>query len=210
MTARDDVLARIRTALGDEARPDQEIERRYRTAGTAPAGSAELVDLFEDRLVDYRATVRRTTAAGIAATVAAVLAEQGLASPRVVVPAGLDPTWVAAGATIVDDGTLSAAALDDLDAVVTACALAIAETGTIVLDAGPDQGRRAISLVPDLHLCVVRIGQIVESVCEAVRLLDPVRPLTWISGGSATSDIELQRVEGVHGPRTLVVLLVDA
>ena len=115
----------------------------------------------------------------------------------------------AGAAVTVDDPPLSYADLDALDGVVTGCAIAIAETGTIVLDAGPDQGRRAISLLPDLHVCVVMAGQVVGSVPEALARLDPTRPQTWISGPSATSDIELQRVEGVHGPRTLDVVLVE-
>jgi L-lactate dehydrogenase complex protein LldG len=112
-------------------------------------------------------------------------------------------------AVTFDGAELSYADLDALDGVVTGCAIAIAETGTIVLDAGPDQGRRAISLLPDLHLCVVMAGQVVGTVPEALARLDPTRPQTWISGPSATSDIELQRVEGVHGPRTLDVVLVE-
>jgi L-lactate dehydrogenase complex protein LldG len=168
-----------------------------------------LVDLFEERLVDYKAGVRRTTPDGIASAVESVLSQRVRADARIVVPIGLNASWRTDADTIVDDGTLTAAELDGSDGVLTACAVAIAETGTIVLDAQADQGRRAISLVPDLHICVVRTDQIVADVPDALRLLDPTRPLTFISGGSATSDIELKRVEGVHGPRTLEVIIVD-
>lgn len=208
MTARDDVLARVRAALGDEPRAAPPVPRDYNLVGVLAAGSAELVDLFEDRLVDYKARVRRTTESGIAEVVATVLAERVDGAARLVVPTGLPKAWVTQVQPIVDDGSLSSAELDEIDAVLTACAVAIAETGTIVLDAEPDQGRRAISLVPDLHICVVRADQIVENVPDALRLLEPTRPLTFISGGSATSDIELKRVEGVHGPRKLEVIVV--
>lgn len=195
--AREEVLGRIRRALGGE-RVGPEVPRDYRHAGEL--GRDALVDLLEERLVDYKATVRRADDAG--AAIVEVLAEHGAA--RVVVPPGLE--WTVPG-SVLDTG-LTAGELDDLDGVVTACAVAVAETGTIVLDASPDQGRRSITLVPDLHVCVVRADQVVQTVPEAIARLDPGRPLTWISGPSATSDIELHRVEGVHGPRRLEVILL--
>lgn len=199
-SARDVVLGRIRAALADGPGP-VEVPRDYRRGGDLDRPA--LLDLLVDRLVDYKATVRRCPPADLPAVLAEALADRGAA--RVVVPPGLG--FPVPGG-VVDDG-LTAADLDALDGVVTACAVAVAETGTIVLDAAPDQGRRMITLVPDYHLCVVRADQVVQTVPEAVARLDPARPLTWISGPSATSDIELHRVEGVHGPRTLEVLLVD-
>ena len=159
---------------------------------------------------DYRATVHRTTAVDLPAAIAAVLAAHS--ATRIAVPAGIPDAWLAGSSAerVSDDPVLSHADLDGLDGVVTGCAVAIAETGTIVLDAGPDQGRRALSLLPDLHVCVVDVDQVVGSVPEAIERLDPTRPQTWISGPSATSDIELQRVEGVHGPRRLEVIVVEA
>jgi L-lactate dehydrogenase complex protein LldG len=189
----------VRRALG-AAPAAPAVPRDYRTRGDLDPPA--LLDLLTERLVDYRAAVRRTTPGELAATLAAALVDRQ--ARRVVVPPGLP--WDLPGA-VPDDG-LTAAELDRLDGVVTACAVAVAETGTIVLDAGPDQGRRAVTLVPDYHLCVVRADQVVQTVPEALARLDPGRPLTWISGPSATSDIELHRVEGVHGPRTLEVVLV--
>ena len=208
-SARDEILARVRSALAGSA-PPPPVERRYRGAGkAATASSPELVDVLVDRLEDYRAHVHRTGAAGLADTIAGVL--RARSARKVVVPAGLPRPWVTdAAEALVDTGELTVAELDDTDGVVTGCAVAIADTGTIILDAGPDQGRRAITLVPDLHVCVVRADQVVRGVPEGLARLDPTRPLTFISGPSATSDIELNRVEGVHGPRTLDVVLVDA
>jgi L-lactate dehydrogenase complex protein LldG len=209
VSARDEILARVRTALGD--RPAPEPPRRdYRTADRAPElAPEELLDLLVDRLVDYRALVRRCAPDEVAGTLATALAERR--ARRVLVPDGFPQAWLAEAAAGVervgDDPPLPAAELDRLDGVLTTCAVAIAETGTIVLDAGPGQGRRALSLVPDYHLVVVTAEQVVTTVPQGVARLDPTRPLTWISGPSATSDIELTRVEGVHGPRTLEVVV---
>ncbi len=190
--ARTAILARVRDALGPApAAPD--IPRAYRLAGALPRDG--VVDLFCERVSEYRATVHRVT--DVAAAVREILA----GAERIGVPAALADLG-----TVVDDN-LSVAELDSLDAIVTGCALAIAETGTIVLDSGPVSGRRALTLVPDHHVCIVRADDIVPSVPDAVAALDPSRPITLVSGPSATSDIELDRVEGVHGPRTLDVIV---
>jgi L-lactate dehydrogenase complex protein LldG len=194
MTAREEILARIAAALGPDPAPVA-VPRRYRRS----AEPADLVGLFAARLVDYKAMVVPLPAGSVAATVLSHV------DGRVLVPDGLP--WTIEGADV--DAGFTAAELDRYGTVVTACAAACAETGTIVLDAGPDQGRRAISLLPDRHICVVRADQVVPTIPELLARLDPGRPLTFISGPSATSDIELQRVEGVHGPRTLIVLLVS-
>jgi L-lactate dehydrogenase complex protein LldG len=209
MNAREEILGRIRTAVADGAAPPP-VARDYRTAETPrDLGADELLELLVDRLVDYRALVRRSTTAMVAASVLAALTERGarrVAVPDGILPAGLDR--LEPGIELVgDDPPLTAAQLDGLDGVLTGCAVAIAETGTIVLDGGPGQGRRILSLVPDYHLVVVTAAQVVAGVPEALARLDPTRPQTWISGPSATSDIELDRVEGVHGPRTLEVIL---
>ena len=214
MTAREDVLARIRTALGSTvpgstvpgsvALDADEVPRGYRTQGDL--GGTVLLDLLAERLRDYGCTVRRAAPGQIMTTVGEALGQRG--ARRIVVPPGLDLAGLPAGVDAIADDGLSPAALDAVDGVITGAAVAIAETGTIVLDGSPDQGRRALSLVPDYHLCIVRATQVVALVPEALARLDPSRPLTWISGPSATSDIELDRVEGVHGPRTLEVILV--
>ncbi|MFE2557071.1 lactate utilization protein C [Streptomyces sp. NPDC059352] len=206
-SSRERILARIRAAVAD-APEAPAVVRDYRTSHTADDPAA-LLDLLHENLAEYRAHVHRTAPGGLAALIARLLAERGARS--VVVPTGLPADWLAATDAVQrPDGPGSTPyELDGTDAVVTGCALAIAETGTIVLDGGPGQGRRALTLVPDLHLCVVRApAQVVASVPLALPRLDPGRPLTWISGPSATSDIELDRVEGVHGPRTLEVILV--
>ncbi|MEU9875577.1 LutC/YkgG family protein [Streptomyces phaeochromogenes] len=213
MSSRDLILARVRRALADVPRDDTPYDQAFERGYLREHGDRSVeqtVDLLAENLADYRARVHRCAADELAATIARLLAERG--STSVVVPTGLDSEWLAAtDVTRVPDRLDSTPAeLDRVDSVVTACAVAIAETGTIVLDGGPDQGRRRITLVPDHHICVVRVpAQVVSSVPQGLERLDPARPLTWISGPSATSDIELDRVEGVHGPRTLEVVLVS-
>jgi len=207
MTSREATLARIRAALGDAAQLPF-IPRNYRVRGDLDAAAA--TDLFAQRVAEYCATVHRTALDGLPALLAKILASAD--TTRVVVPTGVPADWLAglAGSVTVvtDDGGMTPAELDGVDAVVTGCAVAIAETGTVVLDAAPDQGRRIITLLPDHHVCVVAAERIVTTVPEGLTLLDPTRPLTMISGPSATSDIELDRVEGVHGPRNLDVIVV--
>src|SRR5450755_1750165 len=207
VSARAEVLARIRAAnaAGTRGVPASPIGRAYRQRGELDP--AQLLGLLAGRLTDYRALVRRTTADRLADEAAAALARRG--ARRIVIPPGLDLQVPAAGVEFVPDDQLPAHVLDGCDGVITTAAVAIAETGTIVLDGSAGQGRRAITLVPDYHLCIVHARQVVALVGEALAILSPERPLTWISGPSATSDIELERVEGVHGPRTLEVILVE-
>lgn len=204
-TARETVLGRVRDALALAPAADTPIPRDYRTGRTLP--DAERLALFTDRLLDYKAQVHLCTADRTADVVAEVLRERG--ARRIGVPAGLDPQWLAAydGQVQQDSADIPAPRLDALDGVVTASAAGCAETGTIFLDGSPGQGRRALSLVPDLHVCVVDLSAVEVGVPEALARLVPTRPTTLISGPSATSDIELERVEGVHGPRTLAVVI---
>ncbi|OKK04142.1 LutC/YkgG family protein [Streptomyces sp. CB02400] len=212
MSSRERILGRVRRALADVPRDDTPYERAVARDYLREHGERtveETVDLLAENLADYRAIVHRTDVAGLAGVVAGLLAARGASS--VLVPPGLDEGWLASTEVtrVADLAESTPRELDRVDSVVTACAVAVAETGTIVLDGSPDQGRRRITLVPDHHICVVRVpDQVVSSVPQALERLDPARPLTWISGPSATSDIELDRVEGVHGPRALEVVLV--
>jgi L-lactate dehydrogenase complex protein LldG len=221
MSARDEILARVREALtpaevgspaAEVGSPAAEVESPgadvgpgYRTASGLDEDA--LVELLVDRLLDYRARVEVVTSDGLAEAI-----RTRLEGKRFVAPDGLPTSWLhpsLAEGRVTDsrEAPVDVVRLDELDAVVTSSAVSIAETGTIVLDGSPDQGRRAISLVPDHHVCVVPVQTIVGIVPEGFARLDPTRPLTLISGPSATSDIELERVEGVHGPRTLDVII---
>ncbi|WP_277244903.1 LutC/YkgG family protein [Micrococcus terreus] len=209
--AKTEILARIRRALADQPTAPT-VKRTYRTVSERPA--AEVLEMLEDRLIDYKATVHHENVDTLPARITELLGS----SARYVVPAGLDPSWLPA-----DTGTLQmirestdergqvlgVRELNAVDAVVTSSTVSCAETGTIFLTARPDEGRRAISLVPDHHICVVPAASVVELIPEALARVEPTAPITMISGPSATSDIELERVEGVHGPRRLDVILLS-
>jgi L-lactate dehydrogenase complex protein LldG len=204
---RADILHRIRAAVGPAAASD--VPRNYRTQDERTPD--EIVTLFAERVAEYRATVHRVNAADVAATVQRIGEEAG--ARRLGIPGDLPDEWRPAGSLeLVQDDELSIEQLDALDGALTGCAVAIAETGTFVLDGGVGQGRRALTLVPDLHVCVVREDRVVGLVPQAVGELEDAvragRALTFVSGPSATSDIELDRVEGVHGPRVLHVVIV--
>jgi L-lactate dehydrogenase complex protein LldG len=202
VSTRDEILARVRDALADRPAPPAVPRDYLRTLD-----GAGVVDLFAERAADYQASVTRVAQADLPAAIGAALRDRG--ARRLVVPSGVPDSWLAAADVerLADDPPLSVTELDGADGVISGCAVAIALTGTIVLDAGRDQGRRALTLLPDYHLCVVRSDQVVGTVPEALTRLDPSRPQTWVSGPSATSDIELNRVEGVHGPRTLHIII---
>jgi L-lactate dehydrogenase complex protein LldG len=204
--ARDEILGRIRGALGPGVAVP-EIPRSYR----GPRVDDGAVDRFCERVAEYRATVTRVTAAVLPDAVTRLCRDRG--ARRIAVPPG-GPDVLSGVEVVVDDPPLSPQALDGLDGVLTGCALAIADTGTIVLDGGERSGRRALTLVPDWHVCIVEASSIVAGVPDAVAALAEAaaegRPITLVSGPSATSDIELDRVEGVHGPRTLDVVVVQA
>jgi L-lactate dehydrogenase complex protein LldG len=206
--ARADILYRIREALNGATPGD--VPRNYRTEDARERDA--IVDQFAERVAEYRATVHRVGEGEgeVGERVTRIAREAG--AERIGIPTDLPEEWRPTGIELIDDAPLSVPELDALDGALTGCAVAIAEAGAFVLDGGPGQGRRALSLVPDLHICVVREDQVVGLVPEAVAELegsvDAGRALTFVAGPSATSDIELDRVEGVHGPRTLHVVVV--
>ena len=199
MSAREDILQRVRTALADRPAP-LPVVRDYLQAGSRPVD----VDVFAERVADHRATVHRCGSSSVVEKISAIL--EGRSITEIVLPQGFPTEWTPT--VRVAREPVSVERLDGVSAVLTTCSVGIEQTGTIVLDVGPGQGARVLSLVPDYHLVVIREDQVVAAVPDAIAALDPTRPQTWISGPSATSDIELRRVEGVHGPRTLDVLLV--
>lgn len=215
MNAREEILRRVRNALTDvtEADPATDVPVDWVYGRALP--TADVVADLVEKITDYGATVVQVAPDAVAGALGEALAALG--SQRVVLPAGLPDGWAGAvqgsGLFVTgDEPALTHHELNDIDTVVTTCALAMADSGTIALDHGEGQGRRVLTLLPDRHICVVRADQVVSDVPEGIAKLAPAirehRPVTWLSGGSATSDIELERVEGVHGPRTLYVLLV--
>lgn len=215
MSAREEILSRIRKATQDVRDKDPVKDVPVTWAYNQPTPLEDVLETFVENILDYKARIVRTPASGTPGAIVAALRELGAKS--VVVPDGVPSHWVQAvsdaGLEVVRDEGLSHQQLNSIDAVLTGSAVSMAETGTICLDHAEDQGRRALTLVPDRHVCVVRADSVVSDVPEAVHRLrasiDAGRPCTWISGGSATSDIELSRVEGVHGPRQLFVVLED-
>lgn len=216
MSARDAIFTRIRAAIADVDEADPALDVPIEWAYGQPTPLPDIVARFDQTVTEYKAAVVRCRPEEVPAKIVEALAFFDVG--QAVLPAGLPTAWrvavEAAGITVSDDDPpLTRDELNHTGAVVTAAAVGIAETGTIVLDHRPDQGRRALTLLPDVHVCVVRSDQVVSDVPEAVALLKQAvldgQPLTWISGPSATSDIELSRVEGVHGPRNLHVIIVD-
>jgi L-lactate dehydrogenase complex protein LldG len=201
VNARDDVLGRVRAALAPHPAAASDVPREYRTR------SDDGIDTFIDRLHHYQAQTHRTPAGELDEAVRAILDDRGVR--RIAVPEGVPDAWIERLDPLRDEPPLDAHTLDQADGVITTCTVAIAQSGTIVLDGGPGMGRRILSLVPDYHLCVVRAEQIVGSLPEALEKLEPTRPLTFVSGPSATVDIEMVRVRGVHGPRRLEVIVAE-
>ncbi len=209
--ARADMLQSIRSAIGAPPATGREadyasIQRDYRRRGELSAGAR--LALFVDRLEHYNVIVRRVPESGVTDAIRAACGARG--AEAIAIPSGLDRSLLPDGIRWIEDASLSYEELDRIGAVLTLATLGIALTGTIVLTHSAAEGRRALTLIPDYHLCVVREAQVVETVPEAIERLASLGPevVTTISGPSATADIEMTRVRGVHGPRTLEVIVV--
>jgi len=205
--ARIAILARIDAAIGTSpADPSSDWEKLSRTYIRSDSlTGAAVIDLFEHRILDYGAHVFRCKPEEVRATIAKILADRG--TKQLIIPEGFPADWLTTGSTFTTDTNLS---YGKFDGVLTTATAAIAATGSIVLQHGPGQGRRALTLIPDYHLCIVKTDQIVETVPAAFARLDPLKPTTFISGPSATADIEMTRIKGVHGPRVMDVVLVES
>ena len=204
---KNEILGRIRAAMGTAPVIDG-ISREYRQSGTLTL--PERLDLLAGRLEDYNARVSRCSESALPQTIAEILSTRGKSS--LLIPFGLPPEWLPSGFPFVRDAGLSWEEMDGAEGALTACTTAIAMTGTIILTHSAREGRRALTLIPDYHLCLIREDQVVETVPEGIRALKDFvsRPITTISGPSATSDIEMTRIKGVHGPRTLEVIIVSS
>jgi len=211
-SARAEILAGVRRALGGGATVEPPQPVATASAGGGP-GAAPLVERFCERARDYRAGVSSVSADAVAGEIASIAARHG--ARRLLLAPGLPAEWRPAELELVeDDGRLAAREIEQFDGALTGASAAAAQTGTLALAHGPGQGRRALTLLPDLHICIVPASRIVSDIPEAIAMLEPIvrgerRPVTLVSGPSATSDIELRRVEGVHGPRKLEVVVVD-
>ncbi len=209
-STRDEVLRRVRSGLADVqgGREDDytAVIRNYRQRSSESL--EERLSLFTERLQDYDTTVYRCDAAEVSQAVGNALSARE--QQRILVPSGFPEQWLPRNVDLLRDSGFSFDEIDSSDGVITGCALAIALTGTIVLRHSTEDGRRALTLIPDYHLCIVRAEQVVDSVPEAIRRMSKFAmfPITTISGPSATADIEMTRIKGVHGPRTLDVILV--
>lgn len=215
ISAKEEILGRIRKALVDvkDDNPEEtKIEWRYKQPTPI---EGDMIDYFLELVADYKADVERVKNADLPATLVKHLKD--IDAKSVILPSGLEESWrkaiVDAGFDVREDDNLTARELNEIDAVVTAAAVGVANTGTFAMDHRPDQGRRALTLVPDAHICVVRADQVVSNTPEAIARLKPSvddgQPITFVAGPSATSDIKLSRVEGVHGPRTLHVIVAE-
>jgi L-lactate dehydrogenase complex protein LldG len=205
--SREIVLGRIRAALDRKSADAEEAveERSYRRTGIR--SRADVYGLFEQRIGDYGGRVFRCSEHQISEQVATILVERG--RRVIVVPPGIGKSWLDARISWIVDEGLSFAQLDGAQGILTAATAGVAESGSIVLQHGPEEGRRALTLLPDYHLCVLFESQIVGTLPDCFDRLraTATRPTTFISGPSATADIEMTRIEGVHGPRSLDVIL---